>query len=184
MEMQNHTETNGTIQEAQQKAPTKSKDKNKRSSQIQHYLERVSQLEQEIVQHKDQYLRLLAEFDNFRKRRQIESLEMGDRIKREVILSLLPVLDDTDRLFSNAEQNADSLIAGVKLIADKFRKILIDQGLKPMESQGKQFDPEWHEALLMVDSPDHKSGTIIDVYEPGYLFGDHVLRHAKVTVSK
>ena len=182
--MQKQTEANGTVQDAQQDVQVKSKDKTKRPSQIQQYMEKVSQLEQEIVQLKDQYLRLLAEFDNFRKRRQIESLDISDRVKKEVILSLLPVLDDTDRLFSNTEENTDSFIAGVKLIADKFRKILIDQGLKPMESQGKQFDPEWHEALLMIDSPDHKSGTVIDIYEPGYLFGEQVLRHAKVTVSK
>ena len=160
------------------------RDKGKRRSPAKQYQEKIDGLEQEISQLKDQYLRLLAEFDNFRKRRQLESNETGNRVKMEILKSLLPVLDDTDRLFSSEDVNADSLISGAKMIADKFRKTLMDSGLKPMDSKGKQFDPEWHEALMMIESEDVKSGTIIDVFEPGYLFGDQVLRYAKVTVSK
>ena len=144
----------------------------------------IERLEQDNVQLKDQYIRLLAEFDNFRKRRQFESVEAANRTKKDVLFSLLPILDDTDRLFKHEDENNEGFFNGAKLIAEKFRKVLNDMGLKPMDSKGRKFDPNLHEAVMTMDSPEEEAGMVVEVIEPGYLLGNEVLRHAKVVVSK
>lgn len=141
-------------------------------------------LKTEINQLKDQYLRLLAEFDNFRKRRASEALQASELTKKDIVLQLLPVLDDIDRLFHHQNHNGENLSNGVKLIAEKILKVFSGIGVKPMDLESVSFDPEKHEALLMVEKPDVPSGSIIEVYEPGYLLNDSVLRHAKVIVNK
>jgi len=93
-------------------------------------------------------------------------------------------LDDTDRLFASENNNDQGLLDGIKLIAEKFRKYLLDSGVDPMNSKGKIFDPELHDALMMVENPDYESGVVVGVHEPGYLYKNKVLRHAKVIVNK
>ena len=141
-------------------------------------------LKSEVVQLKDQYLRLLAEFDNFRKRRASEAMQASELTKKEIILRLLPVLDDINRLFQHQNHNGENLSNGVKMIAEKVLKIFSDIGVKPMELEGKPFDPEKHEALLMVEKPEIESGVIVEVHEPGYTLNDAIIRHAKVIVNK
>ncbi len=138
----------------------------------------------EIAQLKDQYLRLLAEFDNFRKRRASEALQASELTKKEIVIRLLPVLDDIDRLFQHQNHNGENLSSGVKMIAEKTLKIFSEMGVKPMALDGEAFDPEKHEALLMVEKPEIASGSIIEVYEPGYTLNDTIIRHAKVIVNK
>jgi len=141
-------------------------------------------LKADIDQLKDQNLRLLAEFDNYRKRRVGETLQAAEYTKREIILALLPVLDDANRLFQHQNNNGENLTGGIKMIAEKLLKIFQEMGLQAMELEGAHFDPEKHEALMMVEKPDTESGVIVEVYEPGYMLNDTVLRHAKVIVNK
>ena len=156
----------------------------KKLTQTQKLKAEIESLKAEIDSLKDKYLRLLAEFDNFRKRKAAENELFAFQIKREFLLNLLPILDDTDRLLQHQEQNNDSIIAGIKLIADKFGKTLSDFGVTPIDAKGKLFNPELHEAILTVDSDQAESGAIIQVHEPGYMLGDKILRHAKVIVTK
>jgi len=145
--------------------------------------EKVKYLEAENNKLKDTFLRTLAEFENFKKRRISESAQIEQICKREMILNLLPILDDTDRLLSSENNNDQGLLEGTKLIAEKFRKYLLDLGVEPMNSRGKLFDPEMHDALMMVENPEFESGVVVDVHEPGYLYKNKVLRHAKVIVN-
>jgi molecular chaperone GrpE len=132
-------------------------------------------------------LRLLAEFENFRRRTAKESIQVRQTAARDLIADLLPVLDDFDRaasiLAENPEQGVDT--DGFHLIAEKFRGILKRRELTPMACKGQAFDPEEHEAITEVPAPDPElKGKVIDVIEEGYRLGDTIIRHAKVVVGK
>jgi molecular chaperone GrpE len=141
-------------------------------------------LSAQIAELKDQNLRLLSEFENFRRRKAVESMQISDAVKKDFLIKLLPILDDSERLFKHQNSNSDNIVEGIRLITDKFHAILENMGLKTMDLTGKNFDPETCEALLMVEKPGCESGSIVDVIEPGYMLNDTVLRHAKVIVNK
>ena len=162
----------------------KRKQKPKRPTPSQKLKLEIERLEQQNTELNQRYLYLFAEFDNYRKRRQAESAEVAYQTQKNIILDLLPILDDTERLFTHNNENSDSVLSGSKLIADKLRTILSDLGVKPMDSKGKRFNPEYHEAIVTVDAPDTEPGIVVEVHEPGYFIGDKVLRYAKVIVSK
>lgn len=155
-----------------------------KTSAYQKLKEQNALLEEENKNLKDAYIRLLAEFDNFRRRKQSEALEAANICRKELLTALLPIMDDTERLFMHENGNNNGLLEGTKLIADKLRKTLSDFGLKPMNSKGTDFNPDLHEALMMVEAEDDKIGKVIDVYESGYMLGDEVIRYAKVIVGK
>lgn len=175
---------NDTVKSKPKKQSKPTKGKKGKSSAVKKLEEKVQELEEENAKLKDTFLRTLAEFENFKKRRLSESLQTEDNCKRELILNLLPIMDDTDRLFASENNTEKGLLEGIKLIAEKFRKYLLDMGVQPMDSKGKHFDPDLHDALMMVEVPDTESGVVVDVHEPGYLYKDKVLRHAKVIVNK
>lgn len=129
-------------------------------------------------------LRQAAEFDNFRKRKQREEMEWMSAAREGVIRDLLPVVDDFERMLSNGIPGDEAQMKGVELIKDKLMNILEGKGLKRMESLGKRFDPDYHDALLTVERADVEPGMVVDVHENGYLIHERVLRHAKVIVSK
>lgn len=135
---------------------------------------------------KDQLLRLAAEYDNYRKRREREVNNIIINANADLILRLLPILDDLDRMVEATATgvDADSLVEGLKLLQKNLMKVLEDEGLQPMQSLGQPFDPEKHEALLHVVDEKEKENTVIDEHKKGYLFKDRVLRHAHVIVSK
>lgn len=140
-----------------------------------------------LEKEKKEYLFLLAEFDNFRKR---TVKEKGDIIKNaaeKVLGGLLPIVDDFERGIE-ANKNADdaeSVKKGMELIYNKLVKFLETNGVKPIESTGKDFDPELHEAIAMVPAPDEtQKGKVIDTPTRGYTINDKVLRHAKVVVAQ
>lgn len=135
----------------------------------------------------DKYVRLFAEFDNFRKRTAKERLDLVQTAGAETLRSVLPVLDDLKRAMANNEQVEDlnSVKQGFGLIDHKLRTILQAQGLQPMESHGKPFDPDWHEAITKAPAPsDDLKGKVIDVLEDGYTLHGKVLRYAKVVVGE
>jgi len=132
----------------------------------------------------DKYLRLHAEFENYRRRTARESLEQARRGEFKVLGSLLGVVDDFDRAIEGGEgQEAQAFFAGIKMIHDRFNRLLADFGLKTVGAVGDKFDPELHEALMKQPSDSVEEDRIVAVFEKGYAAGDRILRHAKVVVS-
>jgi molecular chaperone GrpE len=143
-------------------------------------------LKQEIALANDKYLRLYAEFDNFRRRTIKERGELLQTAGLDVIVSLLPVLDDFDRAARYMENTTDvnAVKEGIGLIQQKLKNVLGQKGLKEMESVGTAFDPELHEAITNIPAPsDEQKGKVIDEVEKGYYLNDKVARHAKVVVG-
>lgn len=149
--------------------------------------EEVERLKEELQDQKDKYLRLFAEFDNFRKRSARENLELRQTAGKEVIISLLDVLDDCDRAEKQLQGTDDitRIREGVQLVFSKLRTTLQARGLKPMQSVNTDFDVEKHEAITEVPVPDPAlKGKVIDEVQKGYYLNDKIIRHAKVVVGK
>lgn len=143
------------------------------------------QLSQELAEAKDKYLRLFAEFDNYKKRTARERLELIRTASEDVVAKLLPVLDDFDRAKKNAEQGGESFSEGVQLVYQKLFQVLNSVGLKAMDSEEIEFDPELHEAITKIPAQDEKmKGKIIDHVEKGYYLNDKIIRHAKVVIGE
>lgn len=149
--------------------------------------EKIKRLEEELDHEKKEYLFLMAEFDNYRKR---TLKEKGDLIRNggeKVLAELLPVIDDFERAIDAIDKTSDidSLKEGVNLIYNKFVKYLEKQQVKPMESTGKDFDSDIHEAVTTFPAQDEsQKGKVIDTVLKGYTINDKVLRHAKVVVGQ
>lgn len=142
-------------------------------------------LKQQLSEFNDKNLRLFAEFDNFRKRNLKERLELIKTAGSEVIISLLPVLDDFQRALKQMEATDDPMTEGVKLIYQKLLTILESKGLKAMKSVDGTFNSELHEAITEIAVQDEDmSGKIVDEIESGYYLNDKIIRHAKVVVGK
>jgi molecular chaperone GrpE len=136
---------------------------------------------------KDKYLRLYSEFENFRRRTTKERLDWMQTASKDVILSVLPVIDDMERALKSMETANDiskSAIEGMELIYKKLYSIMEKIGLKPMNAQGQPFDPELHEAITQFPAPSPDLiGKVVDEVEKGYLLNDKVIRFAKVVVG-
>jgi molecular chaperone GrpE len=135
----------------------------------------------------DKFIRLYAEFDNYRRRTNKERIELIGTASAGVIRDMIPVLDDFDRALANNEKSED--IAAVKegfiLVSTKFRSILEGKGLKAMKSKGQPFDSEFHEAIANIPAPEKKLvGKVVDDVEKGYLLNEKVVRFAKVVVGQ
>lgn len=149
--------------------------------------EELQTAQQQIAQLKDQLLRQMAEFDNFRKRTLKEKSELILNGGRNVLESLLPVLDDLERAQANIEKSdeIETLKEGVHLILNKLTKVLSSHGLKKIETDGAAFDTDFHEAVALVPAQDEsQKNHIIDCVQPGYMLNEKVLRHAKVVVGQ
>lgn len=143
-------------------------------------------LQNELAELKDKYIRLVAEFDNFRKRTAKERIELHQSAGKEVILSLLDVLDDCERAEKQFEttEDGESLKEGSRLIFAKLRNILYARGLKPLDSIGQEFDTSLHEAITTVPAASEElKGKVMDEIQKGYLLNDIILRYAKVVVG-
>lgn len=135
----------------------------------------------------DKYLRLFADFDNYRKNCNKDKIELIKTASQGVIEGLLPVLDDFDRgLEAMKEHQADEdALNGITLIYNKLFTFLRQQGLQPMDSKGKDFDTDYHDAITQVPAPtDDLKGKVVDVIQKGYLLNDKIIRHAKVVVGQ
>jgi len=150
--------------------------------------EETQKLRAELEEQKDKYVRLFAEFDNFKRRTSKERIDLIQTAGREVIVSLLPVLDDFERAEKQLEESKDVSSRdkeGLLLVFNKFKKALQNQGLKPMESQHTEFDVEKHEAITEIPVDDKKlKGKVVDTVEKGYYLNDKLIRFAKVVVGK
>ncbi|QRR01791.1 nucleotide exchange factor GrpE [Dyadobacter sandarakinus] len=140
----------------------------------------------EVAELKDKYLRLYADFENFRRRTAKEKLEMISGASADVVKLILPVVDDFERAKVSFDSSTDveALKEGVDLIYNKLFKTLESKGLKPMTSKGETFDAELHESIAQFPAPsDDLKGKVIDEIEKGYFLNDKVLRYAKVIVG-
>ncbi len=143
--------------------------------------------EELIQQEKDKYLRLFAEFENYKKRTSKERIELFKTANQELMTALLPILDDFDRGLSEIKKVKDkNLLKGIELINNKFKSTLTQQGLSQVEiKQGDIFDAEIHEAITQIPAPSNKlKGKIIDVIEQGYKLGDRIIRFPKVIIGQ
>ncbi|HCK12144.1 nucleotide exchange factor GrpE [bacterium] len=152
--------------------------------------ESVEPAEEEDVEgdaevYKDRWVRLAAEFDNYKKRTLRERDALIQSANEGLIRDLLPIVDSVDRACTHADGNSesDAFKEGVRMIMEELPKILLSRGLEEIDASGQSFDPNLHEALMQVVS-EHEAGTIAEVIERGYRLGDRVLRHAKVVVSQ
>jgi len=149
--------------------------------------EDIQNLEEQIAELKDKHLRLFSEFDNYRKRTTKERVELFKTAHSDLIQDLLPVLDDFDRAIKSFDDadNVEAVKEGVQLIHNKLKGTLEKKGLKCMESQGKDFDTDYHEAITEIPAPsDDLKSKVVDVVEKGYTLNEKVIRYAKVVVGK
>ncbi len=149
--------------------------------------DKVAQLEKDLEEAKKEYLFLMAEFDNFRKRTLKEKSEIIKNGAENAMRDLLPVIDDFERALKAIDENSevDGLKEGVDLIYNKFMKYLERNGVKPIDSTGKEFDTELHEAVTTFPAADEsQKGKVVDTVQKGYTINDKVLRHARVVVGQ
>lgn len=146
----------------------------------------AAELERQVAEWQDKFLRLQAEFDNYRKRTLREKMELVQTGGRDVLLAMLPVRDDVQRAVAAMEKSDDleALRAGVKLISQKFTEALRQKGVTEIEVLDKEFDAEEAEAVARFAAGEEKKGRVIDVVQTGYMLGDKVLRFAKVVVGE
>ena len=147
--------------------------------------ERVAELEKKNEELNDRLIRRLAEFENYKKRTDVEKEELFKYAAQSFILKTLAVYEDLQRSLSHInDENIEALKQGLKLVGDKFTQILTEQSVTKIDAMGKEFDHEYHEALLQQPSKDFPANTVINVVESGYMYKDKVLKHAKVIVSR
>jgi len=147
---------------------------------------REEQLERELEKEKDKFLRLFAEFENYKKRTTKERIDLFRTAGQEIMVSLLPVMDDFERALKELSKSSDKeLFKGVELISHKFKETLKAKGLEELSTkEGDSFDAEIHDAITQIPAPNKKlKGKIIDVVEKGYRLGDKIIRHPKVVVG-
>lgn len=147
----------------------------------------IQKLSEELQEQKDKYLRLVAEFDNFKKRNARERIELIQTAGKEVITSLLDVLDDCDRAEKQLQNSDDinQVREGVQLVFNKLRSTLQNKGLKQMESIHTEFDVEKQEAITEIPAPSEDlKGKVIDEVQKGYYLNDKIIRFAKVVIGK
>ena len=165
----------------------KSEEIEEREEQIVEQPEDAKQNEstEEEVDFQDKYMRLYAEFDNFRKRTMREKADLISSASSDIMTQILPLVDDFDRSEANATDDVEAMKEGMKLIHSKLVSILSSKGLKPMDTKaGDDFDVDIHEAIANIPAPsDDLKGKIVDVIEKGYMLGDKVLRYSKVVTG-
>ena len=146
----------------------------------------IENLKSQITELNDKYLRQVAEFDNFRRRNAKERVELIQTAGKDVITDLLDVLDDSERAQKQMENTDDvrQIKEGIQLVFSKLRNTLSAKGLKPMESIGKEFNPDLHEAITEIEAGEKMKGKVVDEIQKGYYLNDKIIRHAKVVVGK
>jgi molecular chaperone GrpE len=132
----------------------------------------------------DRYLRLAAEFENYKKRTSREYSRLVETAESSLILELLQVVDDFKRALKHDDNDKVNFRQGIELIANKLEEILSRRGVREIEAMGKQFDPNFHEAIMQVEIEDKEDGIIVEEVQSGYFLNDRVLRPAKVVVAK
>ena len=174
-------ETVQTEENAQEEAPAEEKTVEEQLADM------LAEAQQMVNEERDKYLRLSAEFDNYRKRTLKEKAELIKNGAEKTLTAILPVLDDFERALKNMEASEETkaMKEGVELIFSKFQKILGQEGLQKIETEGQPFDTDFHEAIAMIPTPDESlKGKVLDCVQTGYMLNEKVIRHAKVAVGE
>ncbi len=162
-------------------------DDQNQDAETQEELSVEEQLTEELAAEKDKFLRLFAEFENYKRRTSKERIELFKTASSGVMQAMLPVLDDLDRAWVEIEKSQDdNLIKGIELISTKFKATLKEKGLELLDvRQGDDFNADFHEAITQIPAPSKKlKGKIIDVIEKGYKLGDKIIRFPKVVIGQ
>jgi len=181
-----HENEENKAQEAQQ-ADSESQNEADAAIEIEDNEDELAKYKADLEKEKDKFLRLFAEFENYKRRTSKERVEMFKTAGQEVMLAMLPVLDDFDRAMTEIQKAKDkNLQKGVELISNKLRETLKAKGLKQMEVKtGDAFDADLHEAITQIPAPkDSLKGKIVDVIENGYQLGEKIIRYPKVVVGQ
>lgn len=180
-------ELNGEVPEEVTATDNETETNNESDADNQPELTREEELEQQLEDQKDKYLRLSAEFDNYRKRTLKEKAELILNGSEKSIISLLPVIDDLERAIKTTEisENVDAIAEGIKLIYNKFISTLSQHGVKVIDTASQPLDTDYHEAIAVIPAPSKElKGKILDTVQTGYVMNDKVIRHAKVVVGE
>lgn len=181
VENANTADTSTDLEEKQESSSKKKKSSKKEKAS------KEKELQEKVNDANDKYLRLYSEFDNYRKRTIKERIELSKTASEEVIIDLLPVLDDFERAVKSNEESkdCDAIKDGMNLIYNKFKSTLEKKGLKPIDSKGDEFDTDFHEAITQIPAPsDDLKGKVVDEVEKGYQLGDKVIRFSKVVIGQ
>jgi len=180
------SEVNKEEKEFQKKNPKKGKNE-KEGHQIQEMTQKIAQLEELVMQKEDQYLRLHAEFDNYRKRTLKEKMELTKSATSSLLLNIITVVDDFDRAMQVMDKASDlqSVKDGFDLIYKRFSDFLKQNGVSEIEAKEKDFDTDLHDAITKIPAPsDELKGKVVDVIQKGYFLNEKVIRFAKVVVGE
>ena len=180
-------EVNNLEEQSEPPASEKTTEESKKLSPEEKLQQSLDEAEKRIAEIQDKYLRLSAEFDNYRKRTIKEKSEIIKNAAEKTITAILPVLDDMERAIANMQKSEDAKawLEGVELINNKFLKILSQEGLNKIETEGADFDTDYHEAIAMIPAPnEEQKGKVLDCVQTGYKLNDKVIRHAKVAVAQ
>lgn len=175
------TEENPTEEADQEGAPAEEKTVEEQLADM------LAEAQQMVSEERDKYLRLSAEFDNYRKRTLKEKAELIKNGAEKTLTAILPVLDDFERALKNMEasEETQAMKEGVELIFSKFQKVLGQEGLQKIETEGQAFDTDFHEAIALIPAPSEDlKGKILDCVQTGYMLNEKVIRHAKVAVAQ
>ena len=177
---------NGQVPEAEEEIAKKT-EALEEAEPVDEEVQEESSIEDELKDLQDRHLRLRAEFDNYKKRKDREFIRLLQYEGKDVIISFLGIADDLQRMIASADgdksKNAKSLVAGMNLILEKLHRRLSVLKDEPFDSEGVKFDPELHDAMMTQTSDDHEDGVVIQEFEKGYKYKDRVIRHAKVIVN-
>lgn len=146
---------------------------------------KTNPLEEKLKEASDKYARLFAEFDNFRKRSDKEKTQRYDFGVKDTVEKILPVIDNFERGLAAVpeEQAEDSFVTGMQMIYKQLLKVLEDIGVKPIEAVGQEFNPDFHSAVMHVDDPEAGNNIIVEEFQKGYMYKDHVVRYSMVKVA-
>jgi molecular chaperone GrpE len=142
----------------------------------------IDKLRDDVDAERDRYLRMMADFKNYRRRIERDGNKIADESKREMILPLLGIVDDMEKALQSANGSEQPFVQGVRSIYQKFLAVLETYGVRPLESVGMPFDHNFHEAVAVVKQKGSEPGTVIDALRPGYLWNNELLRTAQVRV--
>ena len=180
IKIEGRSQEKATSEKESEKQKTPQSDEEKQDTELE-------KVQEELKELKDKYLRLSAEFDNYRKRTMKEKAELILNGGEKSITSILPVVDDLERALKNMETATDvkAVKEGVELIYNKFMSVLGQNGVKVIETKEQPLNTDYHEAIAVIPAPeDEKKGKILDCVQTGYTLNDKVIRHAKVVVGE
>lgn len=184
---ENQSETKDKKEKKEEEKTKSSTKKTTKKTRKPSYQKKAEALQKQLDELNDKYLRLYSEFDNYRKRNAKERIELLKSASQEVILDVLPVIDDLERAIQSFEEHNLSKEAkkGVELIYNKLMNILKQKGLEAIDAKGKEFDTDFHEAITNVPAPSEDlKGKVVDVIQNGYLLNGKIIRFAKVVVGQ